>query len=417
MASPADAVAQHIAAIRKQLKHVTALVDDFAAISTKNAGNDGIVEKGEVTGSHTTLVQETHKLLNAVKGPLDTVFCHFENVAHTGATRALFEMGVFHKLPKDGTSMTADALAKELNVDKVLLVRLMRMCVIWGPFKETGAEEYAHTDYSLVYLVPAVTGIFKLLVDEYQPGELRFFEFFKKNGWINPVDDRNCPYTFFHRTEGKNMWEYMVQFPDRFNAFNYAMQAQSAAHSWAIALFPYQEIFGKLNTTPETPLVVDIGGGKGQSLVQMQALMPNIKGRYILQERAACLADITDELPGIERMEYDFFTPQPIKGAYIYYLRRIFHDWPDDTCIEILKNITPGITDKTKQRILFQDDVVPEKGADAEAVWSDLTMMVLTGIERTEKQWRALLDRAGYRLEKIYIGPGSPYAVIEAWLK
>lgn len=101
----------------------------------------------------------------------------------------------------------------------------------------------------------------------------------------------------------------------------------------------------------------------------------------------------------------------------IYYLRRIFHDWPEHVCVEILRNVAAGITDKTTQRVVIGDDVLPEQGADAEGAWMDLTMMTLTGTERTEKQWRALLDKAGFRLSRTFVGPGTNYAALEAFLK
>ena len=34
---------------------------------------------------------------------------------------------------------------------------------------------------------------------------------------------------------------------------------------------------------------------------------------------------------------YNFFEPQPIKGAAVYFLRYIIHDWPDDSARKILK--------------------------------------------------------------------------------
>ncbi|KAK2804504.1 hypothetical protein FQN50_006579 [Emmonsiellopsis sp. PD_5] len=407
-----EAVAQQNAAMKAQLAHVTGLVEEYCNISAGYAGKEcTLEEKGKQSSAHTKVVQETNKLLHAIKGPLDTV-------AHTGAVRALLEMGMFHALPQDGSSRTADALATELKAEKELIMRLMRMATVWGPFKETGVEEYAHTPYSLVYLVPQVTGIFKLLVDEYQPAELQFYKFFRENGWENPVQERNNPYTMVHHTGGKNMWEHMAQFPDRMNAFNYAMQAQSSAASWAVALYPFREVLSELGTTDDTPLVVDIGGGKGHTISQIRELTGDgIKGRFILQERQLCLDDITEELPGIERQAYDFFTPQPIKNASIYYFRRIFHDWKEESCLEILRNVAKGITDKTRQRIVIADDIIPSKDADAEGAWMDLTMMTLTGTERTEKQWRKLLDDAGFKLTRTFVGPGTNYAAVEAFLK
>lgn len=112
------------------------------------------------------------------------------------------------------------------------------------------------------------------------------------------------------------MWEFIGQFPDRFQAFNYAMQAQSSAVSWSTALYPFHEILSQLGSTQETPLVIDIGGGKGHTLNQIKQLTGPVPGRFILQERQEVLDDIDEELPGIERQAHDFFTPQPVKGMY-----------------------------------------------------------------------------------------------------
>lgn len=97
-------------------------------------------------------------------------------------------MGMFQALPQDGSSKTAEALSTELKAEKELIsescpvfchpiptnidicmlttryqVRLMRMATVWGPFKEVGVGEYAHTPDSLVYLVPQLNAMFKLM--------------------------------------------------------------------------------------------------------------------------------------------------------------------------------------------------------------------------------------------------------------
>jgi hypothetical protein len=90
-------------------------------------------------------------------------------------------MGVFQAVPTDGTSVTATSLAERLGVEKDLLgtfqptsiyimimlitttckVRLMRVVTANGPFAEVGREEYAHTPYSMIYLVPGISNLFK----------------------------------------------------------------------------------------------------------------------------------------------------------------------------------------------------------------------------------------------------------------
>ena len=53
--------------------------------------------------------------------------------------------------------------------------------------------------------------------------------------------------------------------------------------------------------------------------------------------------------------------------------------------------------------ILVDEMVLPEKGANWQATQYDLTLMALTGgIERTEKEWKSLLDRAGLQILHIY---------------
>jgi hypothetical protein len=234
------------------------------------------------------------------------------------------------------------------------------------------------------------------------------------------------------------MWEYMDQFPERRQRLDYGLQVSSAAASWAVAMYPFREVLSQLETTEDTPLVVDIGGGKGHMLSRIKELIGDgVKGRFILQERQQVLDGITEELPGIERQEHNFFTPQPLKGAYlnsfmkplkllltgshigamIYYLRRCLHDWPDAVCVDILRNIAAGITDKTRQRVVIAEAVLPEKTADLEGVWMDITMITIAGTERTEKQWRKLLDEAGFRLSRTFVGGDSSYAAVEAFLK
>jgi hypothetical protein len=47
----------------------------------------------------------------------------------------------------------------------------------------------------------------------------------------------------------------------------------------------------------------------------------------------------------------------------------------------------------------------------------DLTMMVISGMERTQSQWEKILDEAGLKLHKTYTAAGTNDAAIEAYLK
>ena len=76
------------------------------------------------------------------------------------------------------------------------------------------------------------------------------------------------------------------------------------------------------------------------------------------------------------------------------------HDYPDDKCIEILRQIMKAMDKESV--ILIDDMIVPNRGAHYYATQLDLTMMATLGaMERTEKQWYSLMDSAGLRIKSI----------------
>lgn len=107
-----------------------------------------------------------------------------------------------------------------------------------------------------------------------------------------------------------------------------------------------------------------------------------------------------------------------IRGARVYYLRNILHDWSDQKCIEILASVKPSMT-ADRSVLLIDEIVLPEKGAPWRAAQLDMEMLVhLAGAERTEKEWRKLLDAAGFKVKRIrQYSLDRGEGVIEAVLK
>ena len=102
-------------------------------------------------------------------------------------------------------------------------------------------------------------------------------------------------------------------------------------------------------------------------------------------------------------------------GARCYNFRMIFHDWPNDKSIEILK-ATASAMKPGYSKITINDIVLPDQGASRFATVSDINMLaLLAAVERSETQWQRLLDEAGLEIVKIW--PGVPESVIEATLK
>lgn len=67
------------------------------------------------------------------------------------------------------------------------------------------------------------------------------------------------------------------------------------------------------DTGDEDVVLVDVGGGRGQVLVDVHEHLPNLKGRLVLEDLPVTFTDF--EAPrGIELVQYNFFEPQPIVG-------------------------------------------------------------------------------------------------------
>lgn len=79
-----------------------------------------------------------------------------------------------------------------------------------------------------------------------------------------------------------------------------------------LGMYPFGEELAGLPDTDTRALLVDIGGGRGQSLIQIRQEWPNLEGKFILQDRPMVL-DSFPEIPGVEKMAHDFFTLQPVK--------------------------------------------------------------------------------------------------------
>lgn len=144
--------------------------------------------------------------------------------------------------------------------------------------------------------------------------QIKAGDFFKSKGWKYEVSEYDNPYTHANNRKGTSLWAHISQFPDRLANLNIAMLAHTTATIWTVGIYPFEAELSKIHTEDDTVLLVDIGGGMGQATRQIKQICPNIKGRMILQDREVVTSKITEVMPGIEVMGYDFFTPQPIKG-------------------------------------------------------------------------------------------------------
>jgi hypothetical protein len=162
---------------------------------------------------------------------------------------------------------------------------------------------------------------------------------------------------------------------------------------------------------------------------------PQVPGRLVVQDRPSVIDGIEQLDPSIERMKYDFHTEQPLKGtsdscatrpadtnrvlgAKAYYMHSVLHDWPDNVCKDILKQVA-GAMKKGYSKLLINENVIPDKGADWQATALDMMMITLfSSKERTFSQWSQLLEapEVGLKINRVWSVKHSQESLIECEL-
>jgi hypothetical protein len=93
-------------------------------------------------------------------------------------------------------------------------------------------------------------------------------------------------------------------------------------------------------------------------------------------------------------------------GADVYMIKHVLHGRRDAEAITILKNCRAVVPQDG--RLLVIEFILPPLVSQANAqleghLMSDLNMLAVTGgMERSERQWKTLLEAAGFVLTRVY---------------
>ena len=232
---------------------------------------------------------------------------------------------------------------------------------------------------------------------------------------IHQFADHPGDTTLFNFTFGtQSIFGLLQKNPEQKDAFDSYMAARrlDGSQQW-FDIYPAVEKFKDFRNSADAVLMVDIGGGPGQELVRFKQAHPDQPGRLILEDLALTLRRHEDLPKEIEPLEYDFFTPQPVKGARAYFLRDVLHNWSDARSAQILTRVVEAM-DAQYSTLLIDDYVLPPTGADLRAAEMDILMWLHTsGLERTTSQWEKLLDSVGLQIEKIWSPETGYESVLE----
>ena len=89
-------------------------------------------------------------------------------------------------------------------------------------------------------------------------------------------------------------------------------------------------------------------------------------------------------------------------GADAFFMQHIIHDWDDESALRILSNVRQALAASPNGRLIIVDMVLPEDSRPHPGKLLDLLMLMFPGgRERTEAEWRSLLDKAGFVVTRV----------------
>lgn len=140
-------------------------------------------------------------------------------------------------------------------------------------------------------------------------------EYFKTHSSQDLLDMKKSPFAYAFGLEGLTYYEAISHNPDRFQMFNDTL-SQMERNMPILGMFPFASLKDQVEAEADRPFIVDIGAGRGQSLLEIRKEAPaGFGAKMILQDRPDVIESMNPEdIPGIETMVYDFFEPQPVKS-------------------------------------------------------------------------------------------------------
>jgi hypothetical protein len=213
----------------------------------------------------------------------------------------------------------------------------------------------------------------------------------------------------FDQAFGKDIYSYLADHPQLSTLFNEAMSQESRISA---------EQFATAYDFSEVKTVVDLGGGDGTLLASVLSAHPHLRGIVFdspsgVAQAGAVLADagVADRC---EVHAGDFFQAIPT-GGDLYVIKSVFQDWDDEAAREILRTCRSHMPQTAT--LLIVGSVLPETASPAEPIvfFTDLNMLVNSGgRERTESEFRAVLEDSGFKIESVAYAAAGPLSVIRA---
>ena len=343
------------------------------------------------------LIDHLRDLATSLEQPQDSAQRLLYSHLPLAALRIGCDIDLFSTLTNAGQVLTIDKLVRETNVDPSLLARLLRYMASERLIAEVDEGKFAANNVTKTFAMPGFQGGVYHYFDYVGPGFKHLPDFLQRHEYKRINQSATGALMSAWGSDLHPFAHYQTQ-PELFAHFNQFMTVQRLGIPTWLDVYPYAEAAKK--ATPGKPFFVDVGGGLGHQSIALKDKLLNTPGRFIVQDLPNVLKQATPH-SGIEFMPHDFFEPQQVHGASIYYMRNIIHDYGDEQAIQILSHTRDALGPDSV--VLIDDMVLASKGVNWQAAQLDMTMLTcFSSLERTRTQWYDLIVRTGLKIVKMY---------------
>lgn len=292
------------------------------------------------------------------------------------AVATAIELGLLDRLA-EGSADTA-TLAADLDLHPDRLGRLLRLLASVGVLERDG-EAYRPTEVGDVLRRGHPSGMADLAL-------LYDSDMFTA-AWTRLADTVRTGVTAFEVAHGTDVFAHLVRNPE--DAARYTAGIAAGGR--------FSTVIPDVHDFTGARRIVDLGGGDGSLLAAVLERAPEAHG--VLVERPPALAAAELRLGPLvdagrcELVEGDFLRSVP-RGADVYLLSRILHNWSDQDACTVLCHCREAMS--PDGRVLIAERVLPDEDPPWLSTFLDAHMMVMTtGAERTEGEYEKLLRSAG----------------------
>ena len=341
-------------------------VEPFYNGQARVEGNDGSLSVIGETGE--TLVE----LRVPLRSPLEELSGDMVGMWKTQAIRAAVELGVFESLPA-----SAQDIERSLELADTVGIRLMRAL----------AElELVRRDQGGVYHCTEKGALLQRSHPLSLADAASLWGGESYSAWADAEYSLRTDQSAFRRLYGQNLFEHLRDRPEQLRSSHGAF-ASYARHDYRSSVKACD--FGIHSH------ILDAGGGTGELAFSLLHAYPNLTATVMDLPEVVREVEPPDDVKGRCRFAAgNFFEHWPVSSDAVV-LARVLHDWPDDDAVRILTRAREAMSAGGSLYVIemvLDDDTVT-------GGLLDLNMLIVAGgAERTEEQFRLLLDRAGFEL-------------------